>query len=135
VLGHSWGTILALEYYRAHPDRVASLTFGSPVFDVPAYERRARQLVSTLSDSAQRAIRTAETASRYDSPAYQNAINEFYALYVFRHPVQADLDSTFASFNQGIYSYMQGPSEFTITGTLSSMTPSHSCRGLPVPAW
>jgi proline iminopeptidase len=118
VLGHSWGTILALEYYRAHPDRVASLTFGSPVFDIPAFERHARQLVTTLSDSAQRAIRTAEAAGRYDSPAYQNAINEFYALYVFRHPVPADLDSTFASFNQGIYNYMQGPSEFTITGTL-----------------
>jgi proline iminopeptidase len=118
VLGHSWGTILALEYYRAHPNRVASLTFGSPVFDIPAYERRARQLVTTLSDSAQRAIRAAEASSRYDAPAYQNAINEFYGLYVFRHPVPADLDSTFASFNQGIYNYMQGPSEFTITGTL-----------------
>ena len=118
VLGHSWGTILALEYYRAYPEHVASLTFGSPVFDIPAYERRARQLVTTLSDSAQRAIRQGEAARKYDSPPYQNAINEFYGLYLFRHPVQADLDSSFASFNQGIYVYMQGPSEFTITGTL-----------------
>ena len=37
---------------------------------------------------------------------------------MFRHPVQADLDSSFASFNQAIYVYMQGPSEFTISGTL-----------------
>lgn len=118
VLGHSWGTILALEYYRAHPDRVVSLTFGSPVFDIPAYERRARQLVTTLSQPAQHSIRRAEATGEYDSPAYQNAINEFYGLYVFRHPVPADLDSSFASFNQGIYNYMQGPSEFTITGTL-----------------
>jgi proline iminopeptidase len=134
VLGHSWGTILALEYYRTHPDRVASLTFGSPVFDVPAYERRARQLVSTLSDSAQRAIRTAETAGRYDSPAYENAINEFYALYVFRHPVPADLDSTFASFNQGTYNYMQGPSEFTITGTLKQYDATPFLPRITVPA-
>ena len=28
LLGHSWGTILALEYYRAHPEHVASLTAG-----------------------------------------------------------------------------------------------------------
>jgi len=118
VLGHSWGTILALEYYRAHPDRVASLTFGSPVFDIPAYERRARQLLATLSDSSQRAVRLAESTSKFDAPAYQNAINEFYGLYVFRRPVQADLDSSFATFNQHIYEYMQGPSEFTITGTL-----------------
>ncbi|HKC46115.1 MAG TPA: proline iminopeptidase-family hydrolase [Gemmatimonadales bacterium] len=118
VLGHSWGTILALEYYQAHPDRVASLTFGSPVFDIPAYERRARELLATISKPSQQAVRVAEATNAYDAPAYQNAINEFYGLYVFRHPVQADLDSSFATFNNRIYTYMQGPSEFTITGTL-----------------
>jgi proline iminopeptidase len=118
VFGHSWGTILALEYYRAHPDRVTSLIFGSPVFDIPAYEHRANELVATLSDSSQRAVRGALATGRYDAPAYQGAINEFYGLYLFRHPVQADLDSSFASFNQALYVYMQGPSEFTITGTL-----------------
>lgn len=118
VFGHSWGTILAIEYYRAQPDRVASLIFGSPVFDIPAYERRANELVATLSDSSQRAVRRALATAKYDTPAYQSAVNEFYGLYLFRHPVQADLDSSFASFNQAIYVYMQGPSEFTITGTL-----------------
>lgn len=118
VLGHSWGSILAIEYYRAHPGRVASLTFGSPVFDIPAYARRARQLLATLSDSSQQAVRIAESTNKYDAPAYQNAIGEFYGLYAFRHPVKADLDSSFATFNERIYTYMQGPSEFTITGTL-----------------
>ena len=118
VLGHSWGTILALEYYRADPDHVMSLTFASPVFDIPAYERRARELVATLSDSSQQAVRAAEAAGKYDSPAYQNAMGEFYGRYVFRRPVQADLDSVFATANEAIYNYMQGPSEFTITGTL-----------------
>ncbi len=134
VLGHSWGTILALEYYRAYPDRVASLTFGSPVFDIPAYVRRARGLVATLSDSSQRAIRAGEAAGRYDTPAYQNAINEFYGLYVFRHPVPADLDSSFASFNQKIYVYMQGPSEFTITGTLKQYDATALLPQIQVPA-
>lgn len=117
VLGHSWGTMLGIEYYRAHPDRVASLTFGSPVFDIPAYAAHARELQLTLSDSAQRAIRQADATGAYEDPHYQNAINEFYGLYVFRHPVPADLDSTFATVNQAVYTYMQGPSEFTITGT------------------
>ena len=118
VLGHSWGTILALEYYRAHAERVASLTLGSAVLDIPRYERRARELIGTLSDSAQRAIRRGEASRRYDAPEFQSAINEFYGLYVFRNPVPADLDSTFATVNTALYEYMQGPSEFTITGTL-----------------
>ncbi|HEX8696085.1 MAG TPA: proline iminopeptidase-family hydrolase [Longimicrobium sp.] len=120
LLGHSWGTILAWEYYRAHPEHVASLVLGSPALDIPAWERNARRLVGTLSDSAQRAIRVREAEGKFDAPDYQSAMNEFYGKYVFRRPVQADLDSSFASFNQGIYNYMQGPSEFTITGTLKT---------------
>jgi proline iminopeptidase len=65
----------------------------------------------------QHAVAAAEKAGKYDSPSYQNAMNAFYGLYVFRHPVEADLDSTFATVNEAIYNYMQGPSEFTITGT------------------
>jgi len=117
VLGHSWGTMLGIEYYRAHPTHVASLTFGSAVFDVPAFARYARELLKTLPDSSQQAIADAEATGQYESPGYQAAMNEFYGRYVWRHPVQADLDSTFATVNQAIYMYMQGPSEFTIIGT------------------
>lgn len=118
LLGHSWGTILALEYYRAHPEHVASLILASPALDIPAWERNAKQLVRTLPDSMQRAIREGEAAKKFDSPGYQAAIGDFYARYVWRHPVQADLDSLMTQVNEGIYNYMQGPSEFTITGTL-----------------
>ena len=120
VLGHSWGSILAVEYYRAHPDRVRALVLASPVLDIPAFEEHARSLVSTLSDPAQRAIAAAEANGDFASPSYQAAMNEFYGLYVWRHPEQPDLDSTMAQFNQAIYTYMQGPSEFTITGTLKT---------------
>jgi proline-specific peptidase len=118
LLGHSWGTILAVEYYRAHPDHVASLTLASAALDIPAWARNARGLVATLSDSSQRAIRVREAERRFDAADYQAALAEFYAKYVFRRPVQADLDSTMSTANEGIYNYMQGPSEFTITGTL-----------------
>jgi proline iminopeptidase len=118
LLGHSWGTILAFEYYRAHPEHVASLVLASAALDMPTWERNTRRLVATLSDSAQRAIRLREAEGRFDAPDYQAALGEFYGMYVWRHPVPADLDSTMATANEAIYGYMQGPSEFTITGTL-----------------
>ncbi|HXI20020.1 MAG TPA: proline iminopeptidase-family hydrolase, partial [Gemmatimonadales bacterium] len=118
LLGHSWGTILAVEYYRAHPDHVASLTLASPALDIPAWERHARELVRTLPDSEQRVIRQREADGNFSAPDYQAALGDFYGRYVWRHPVEAELDSLMQTVNEGIYNYMQGPSEFTITGTL-----------------
>jgi len=133
LLGHSWGTILAVEYYRAHPERVVSLTLGSAALDLPAWERNARRLVQTLPDSSQRAIRLREADHRFDAPDYQAAVNEFYGRYVWRHPVEADLDSLFKTVNEAIYNYMQGPSEFTITGTLKGYDARPLLRDIKVP--
>jgi proline iminopeptidase len=133
VLGHSWGTIVAYEYYHAHPEHVASIVFGSACLDIPAYEKRARSLVATLSDSSQKAIKAAEATKKYDAPSYQNAMNEFYGKYVFRHPDEADLDSTFKTSNDAIYNYLQGPSEFTITGTLKTYNVTAGLRAIKVP--
>ncbi len=133
LLGHSWGTILAFEYYRTHPEHVASLILASPALDIPTWERNARRLVGTLSDSAQRAIRVREAEGRFDAPDYQAAIVEFYAMYVWRRPVMADLDSTFATVNEAIYNYLQGPSEFTITGTLKAYDVTSQLATIRVP--
>jgi len=134
VFGHSWGTILAIEYYRAHPDYVASLTFGSAVFDIPAYAKRAKQLLTTLPDSLQQAIEKAETSGNFQDPLYQEAMNQFYSLYLVQRPIQADMDSTWATYNAGIYIYMQGPSEFTITGKLKNYNSTSFLSQIKVPA-
>jgi proline iminopeptidase len=133
VLGHSWGTILGLEYYRAHPEHVASLTLASPALDIPAWEKNAKRLVTTLSDSAQRAIRTREAEKKFDAPDYQAALMEFYGKYVWRKPVEAELDSTLKMANEQIYNYMQGPSEFTITGTLKRYDSTPFLKDVKVP--
>lgn len=134
VLGHSWGTMLALEYYRAHPERVMSLVLASAVFDVPAYERHVRELLASSPDSLQRLVKKAEATGKFDDPDYQRAMNQFYAQYVFRRPVQADLDSLFSTVNQKLYAYMQGPSEFTITGTLKHYDATSFLPQVNVPA-
>jgi proline iminopeptidase len=133
LLGHSWGTILAVEYYRVHPEHVASLTLASAALDIPTWERNARRLVGTLPDSSRRAIRLREAEGKFDAPDYQAALGEFYGRYVWRHPVQVDLDSLMKTVNEQIYNYMQGPSEFTITGTLKHYDGTAALRKVRVP--
>jgi proline iminopeptidase len=133
VIGHSWGTILGLEYYRAHPEHVASLTLMSAALDLPAWEKNAKRLVKTLPDSLQKTIAKSEASGDFKNPAYEAALMEFYGRYVWRTPVQADLDTTFAKANQAIYNYMQGPSEFTITGTLKKYDATSYLKDVKVP--
>ena len=133
VIGHSWGTILGLEYYRAHPEHVASLTLMSAALDIPTWEKNAKALVKTLPDSMQKAIAKSEAAGDFKAPAYEAALMEFYGKYVWRTPVKADLDSTFAGVNEALYNYMQGPSEFTITGTLKKYDATPYLKDVKVP--
>lgn len=133
VVGHSWGAMLAFEYYRAHPERVASLTLASPSLSSPLWLRNTRRLLATLSDSAQKVIAASEAVGDYDSPDYQAAVNEFSQKYVWLRPAEADLDSTMKTFGQPTYRYMWGPSEFTINGTLRRYDVTRQLKSIGVP--
>ena len=120
VNGHSWGTVLALEYYKAHPEHVAGIVFGGSVFDWPAYARETNTWVKQMSDSSQRAIAAWKNGGSPDAPGFKAATDEFYANYVWRRPVTADLDSTNTRFGAEQYNYMQGAYEYVVTGTLKN---------------
>ena len=133
LVGHSWGTMVAIEYYRVHPEHVASLTLASAALDVPQWERHAKALLKTLPDSIQRIVGKAEAAKKFDDPAYQAAIASFYDKFVWLRPNKPNLDSLMSQVNQNIYNYMQGPSEFTITGTLKSYNSTSFLKSVKVP--
>lgn len=131
--GNSWGTIVAVEYYKAHPDRVAGIIFSGEAFDIAAAEKEINKWVATLSDSAQKAFAQYNVDKNLEAPAYKAATEEFYAKNVFRRPVKADLDSMFAMIGMDQYRYFQGENETMVVGTLKGYSAMSILPTIKVP--
>ncbi len=119
ILGHSWGTMLAVDYMLTEPDGVRSLILASPAISVRRWAEDAERLIAKMPEELQRTIEHHEASGTTDDPEYQSATMEYYKLFLSRSdPWSADLLETFENFNTELYGFMWGPSEFTATGTL-----------------
>jgi proline-specific peptidase len=134
IYGHSWGSMLAAEYLLTKPEGVRACIMAGPALSIPRWIHDADSLLTTLPDSVQQVIRRNEAAGTTDSPEYQTAMMDFYGRYLARkQPWSADIDSSFAQMNQAMYGYMEGPSEFTITGTIRNYDVTGRLSEIDVP--
>jgi proline iminopeptidase len=134
LYGHSWGSMLAASYVLTRPSGVLSLVLASAPMSVQRYAKDVRDLLATLPEAVRTAIETHERDGSFDSPEYQGAMLEFYKLYLARRqPWSAELQKALAELNPDVYVYMQGPSEFTITGTLKDYDVTDRLKEITVP--
>jgi proline iminopeptidase len=134
LFGHSWGTMLAVEYYFAHPEGIKGLILCGPALDVHRWSKDADTLIAALPDSIQTAIHTNEKNGTYDSPEYQQVMDYYYKLYLARkQPWSADIDSAFSQIGENVYMHMDGPSEFTLTGNLKNYNATGRLNSIKVP--
>lgn len=119
LYGHSWGTMLGMDYYLKYPDHVKAIIFHSPLFSTDLWIKDADTLIATLPDSVQLIIRENEKNKTYTNEAYLSAVNLYYSKFLKRkESTQAQQDSSNLFFGVNVYEYMWGPSEFTATGNL-----------------
>ena len=121
LLGHSWGGILAIEYALAHQAHLKGLVISNMMSDAGAYAAYAERVLATQMDPAVLAeIRALEAAGDVANPRYMDLlVTHYYAQHICRLPEWPDaVNRAFAHLNQAIYSLMQGPSEFGISGRL-----------------
>jgi len=121
ILGHSWGSMLAIDYMLRKPEGVQSLILASPALSVRRWAEDADRLIAQLPVGLQQAIEGHEAAGTTDDPEYQEATMEYYKRHLSRSdPWSEDLQLAFENLNPDIYGLMWGPSEFTATGTLKN---------------
>lgn len=125
LVGHSWGSAIALEYSARHPHRVASTVLGGTFISTPRWINDANILLGQLPRETQDTLAACEAETPPPDEVCASATDEFYARYNSREPVSAaarDYAETIggAGFNPVIYNRMWGPSEFRSTGSLKT---------------
>ncbi len=135
VLGHSWGSMLAMEWLvTKQPRDVASVIFAGECLSVPRFIADVATLVKTLTPESQAAIAEAERTGNYDTPEYQAAFwNDFSSRYVTRKPDLVLLAKASGGMGLDVYRYMWGPSDFKCTGVLKSFDRTSELESLRMP--
>tara|TARA_R110002124_G_scaffold60757_1_gene166540 strand:- start:9333 stop:10280 length:948 start_codon:yes stop_codon:yes gene_type:complete len=134
LYGHSWGTMLAMDFYLKYPEGIKGIIFASPLLSTEMWSKDADKLIKELPDSVQQDIAIHTANKTYDSPEYQEAMGVYYTNYVARKtPWDANIDSTFSMANLEIYSFMWGPSEFKATGNLKDYNRLDEVKTISVP--
>jgi len=122
VLGNSWGGILAMEYALKYQKNMKGLLVSNMMASAPDYGKYADEvLAKQMNPEILRQIRSLEAKKDFNNPKYMELlIPNFYKKHLCRLKEWPDgLNRASKHINGEIYSLMQGPSEFGISGRLA----------------
>ena len=123
ILGSSWGAAIAVEYLLTQDTSgVKSVIFSGPLLSTKQWISDAKILLSKLPKGLQDTINKYESLGEFMTPSYIAATDSFYNRFLTRRGwplTNTNPDCiNVPGFNEKIYNYMWGPSEFTMRGTL-----------------
>ncbi|MEU8524010.1 proline iminopeptidase-family hydrolase [Streptomyces sp. NPDC048629] len=119
ILGHSWGSQVALEYLLGRPSGVVTAILAGPIVSAPAYAAEARRLKASLPAETQEIIDRYESGDgTVEEAAYQEATMAYYRRWACRlDPWPPRLLRAFGAWREDIYATMWGP-EWNVNGHL-----------------
>ena len=140
LLGQSWGGILALEYALKYQDNLKGLIISNMMASAPEYTKYANEVLGPQMDpEILKEIKDMEANNDFDNPRYNELlVNHYYTEHILRKPVEEwpkSMNLLFDHLNPAIYIYMQGYSEFGMTGnaTLKDWDVTDRLKDIKVP--
>lgn len=122
VLGNSWGGILAMEYALKYQKNMKGLLVANMMASAPEYGKYADEVLSKqIKSDILNEIRALEAKKDFNNPRYMELlIPNYYQKHLCRLKEWPDgLNRASKHINNEIYTLMQGPSEFGISGRLA----------------
>lgn len=136
ILGNSWGGILGMEYALKYQQNMKGLIVANMVASAPEYGRYADEVLAKQMDPNVLAeIRAIEAKKDFANPRYMELLMpHFYQQHLCRLPELPDpVNRSFKHVNTAIYTLMQGPSEFGISGRLAAWDIKSRLQEIVVP--
>jgi len=136
VLGNSWGRILAMEYALKYQQNLKGLLVANMVASAPDYGKYADEVLAKQMDPKVLAeIRAIEAKKDFANPRYMELlIPNFYKEHLCRLSEWPDgFNRSMKHANGEIYTMMQGPSEFGISGRLANWDIKDRLKEIKVP--
>lgn len=138
LLGHSWGGILAMEYALKYQQHLKGLIISDMMANCSVYGKYADSVLAKQMDpQVLDTIRRLEAAGDFANPKYMELLlPDFYEKHILRMPSDEWPDAvkrTFSKLNGEVYTMMQGPSEFGVSGKLEHWDASTRLKDISVP--
>lgn len=119
LVGSSYGGALAIAYALSHPEGIRTLVSASGLASVPLTVREMARLKGELPAPIPAVLAKHEAVGAYTDPEYLGAVMEFYRRHLCRlSPWPPEVQYTIDHGLSPKYLTMNGPNEFTITGTI-----------------
>ncbi len=120
LYGHSWGTLLAIEYLcQGRGKGVEKLVLSGALASIPQAVAGFHRLIDAMPDGFAAKLRGMEEAGQMGTPEYAALVQAFYDAHLLRAAPTPDALVSFDALAKSIaYRVLNGPNEFTITGVM-----------------
>jgi len=138
LLGTSWGGALAMEYALRYQDQLKGLIVADMMASCPEYGKYANEvLAKQMPKEVLDSIKMFEAKGDFENPRYMGLlIPHYYLKHLIRIPVNEWPEPVARGskhVNYELYTIMQGPSEFGVSGKLANWDISKELKNILVP--
>ena len=132
LYGHSYGTMLAVDYYFKNENLPKALILASPCMSTKAWELDADTLINSMEIAYSRPLKNFKVGIYNDTDNYSNAIAAYYSKF-YNRKTNSYLDSSIARNGPKLYLHMWGKEDFLVTGNVKNYNRINDLQKINVP--